>query len=553
MRILRYIITAIILVLPFTANATGNDFLDSRTEFFDELIAGMDYVPGEVMVMYENGRFGAVEGRELLDGYIVTETFRYRPVAVVEIGDGSSIAQAMARLEMMDGVESVSPNYMRYCSFTPDDPLLDRQYFHVPIKSEEAWDVTVGSPSINVAIIDTGLDVEHPEFAGRVVYKENFFDPEVQGATNVFDDSGHGTAVAGIICSEGNNQDGIAGVAWQVNIMAFRACGGPDLSCSLSNEVKAIDSAVANGAHVINLSLGGQGTNSAESNAIANAYNAGVVIVAASGNGEDGGPGILFESSGDPGQDLVNMYYPAAFSQVMGVAALDNENGTISDAEHLERAGFSNYGEDIVSVAAVGTKVYTTTPYRPRTEVPYAIYLNRNYSRLSGTSFACPQVAGVACLVKSLYPLASPLEVRNLIEQSAYPKGGPDADVNGIDDYLGYGVLDAAGAVGNPSAGNGIFENSDFLTGITPSPLFADEIYVVVRCKNGSDAAPLVSYFVHQTSEGGAVTMEALPAHANTWLGKFVVSGSGKITVQINGVLGGIPLQNLKCEYFLDD
>ena len=470
-------------------------------------------------------------------------------MAVFRVDSSESLPEALARLEGSPGVRAVGPNLVRHCSLAPNDELYDLQTYHTPIHSEQAWDITTGSSTVTVAIVDTGLDVEHPEFAGRVIYAENFYDPDTQGADNVFDDSGHGTAVTGIIAARGNNNAGIAGMAWNVHIMTYRACGGPDLRCTIADEVQAIDSAVAHGADVINLSLGGVGTNDLETKAIEDAYDAGVVIVAASGNGE---PGLLYEFTGEPVHDRDEMYYPAAFPEVIGVAALDNQSGTITDPAQLIRANFSNYGEDIVSVAAVGTAVETTVPFRPKTEVPYAIYLRRDYSRLTGTSFSCPQVTGAACLVLSRYPEASPLEVRSLIEQNAYRMGGPDVNGNQIDDYMGYGILDVGEALGNVIGGS-IYENADFLAGVTASPLFGDDVMIVLKCKRGSDEAPRVSYFIQETGENEEIAMEALPAHANTYLGRFQTTGSGPITFQITGLLGGSPLETLVFVYtFID-
>jgi len=519
-----------------------------RVAAWETRLEGLEYVPDEVIVEFEDARSLSSLDAAVFEGFRISQVFQYRPVAVFRIHAPETLPQALARLEGRVGIRSVGPNLIRHCAFSPNDALYDRQQYLVPIHSEMAWDMTTGSPAVKVAVIDTGLDVEHPEFAGRVIWRENFYDPDKQGAGNVFDDSGHGTAVVGVVTAAGNNDIGIAGIGWNFSIMAYRACGGPDLQCTISNEVQAIDSAVAHGVEVINLSLGGIGTNSLETEAIRDAYKAGAVIVAASGNGN---PGQLFEFSGDPAQDKANMYYPASFPEVIGVAALDNSNGSVTDPAGLTRALFSNYGEDLVSVAAVGTSIQTTVPYRPKSEVPYAIYLAPNYARLTGTSFACPQVAGLAGLVLSKYPTVSPLEVRNVIEATAREMGGPDADQNGVDDYLGYGLIDAGLALGVPAGGEGIFSNSDFLAGVTPSPLFAGDVFIVVRCKQGCDEAPAVTFFVQSTGDSGEVDMEPLPAHPNTFLGRLHTSATGSITFQVTGFLGGSPLETLEIVYLL--
>jgi len=546
---------AIILLLVIFGQAAESNQSD-QDEYLDRLaqwessLEGLQYVPDEIIVVFNSARTLSSLDAATLEGYAISDVFEYRPIAVFKVEHSVTLAEALARLEGKPGIREVMPNLLRHCAFTPNDTLYQRQEYLDPIYVEGAWDVTVGSSTVNVAVVDTGVDVEHPEFAGRVTWKENFFDPDNQGANNVFDDSGHGTGVTGVMVARGNNEAGIAGMCWEVNILAFRACGGVDLTCTIADEARAIDSAVAHGADVINLSLGGVGTNSVETQAIQDAYAADVTIVAASGNGN---PGINFVASGDPSYDRANMYYPAAFPEVIGVAALENDNGSITDPAELERATFSNFGEDIVSVAAVGTSIQTTVPYRPKTEVPFPIYLKRDYSRLSGTSFACPQVSGLAALIVSRFPEASNVEVRSMIELNARPMGGPDTDGNFVDDYLGYGLIDAGASVGNSGAGQNIFQNGDFIVGITPSPLFPDDIYIVIECKNGCDQAPYVSYFVQSTGENEAVEMEDLPAHANTYFGRFTTAGSGLITIQILGVQGGDPLEHLIFSYALID
>ncbi len=548
-----HILLILILLLSYQ-QAVGsteifNGVYQARIIEWEAELGMVEYVPGEIIIEYELPRFLATVTASNIDNLQMDDVFQYRSAALYSLKGDETVAEALTRLENEPGVASVSPNLIRHCSFQPNDPYYTHQQNLQPINAEAGWDVSIGSPTVSVAVIDTGMDVDHPELAGRVVWEENFFDPGDQGADNVFDDSGHGTGVAGIIAASGNNGTGIAGMAWDVRIMAFRACGGHDLQCTIADEVQAIDSAVAQGADVINLSLGGKGTNTLEINAIQNAYDAGIVVVAASGNGS---PGQLFESSGVLEDDYDNLYYPAAFSQVIGVAALNN-NGSITDPSLLTRAEFSNYGEDIVSVCAVGTMVQTTVPFRPKSEVPHAIYMSRDYSRLSGTSFACPQVSGLACLLVSTFPAATPIEIRNLIEASALSMGGPDTDLNNIDDFLGHGLIDAGKALGNAVVGDSIFENSDFIAYVVQSPVFINDVYITVKCKPGSDQAPHVSYFVQATAENAAVIMSPLPAYTDTYLGRFQTTGSGGVTIQVNGLLNTMPLKSLQFVYTMVD
>jgi thermitase len=547
-RLISLVLFTALLVCPSPGRSAENiaQDIERRAQAWETSLTGLDYVPDEVIVEFADARSMCSIDAATLEGFRIGEIFQYRPVAVFKLTSGERMARALARLETSPGIRRVGPNIIRHCDFTPNDALYNRQENLIPTRTPQAWEVSIGSASVTVAVIDTGLDVEHPEFAGRVVYKENFYDGGVIGQNNVFDDSGHGTGVTGVITAQGNNSIGIAGMAWDVRIMAFRACGGGSLQCSIADEVQAIDSAVAHGAQVINLSLGGEGTNDLETQAVQDAHNAGVVMVAAAGNNN---PGKLYVGTGNLAQDKLHLYYPAAFPEVIGVAALDNQGGSVTDPSLLFRAAFSNYGEDIVSVAAVGTAIETTVPYRPIGEVPYAIYSTPNYARLTGTSFSTPQVSGLACLVLSVFPDSGPAEVEALIEHNARPMGGPDTDANGVDDNLGYGLIDAAATLGTGSVANAIHENGDFLVGVTPSPLYDNEVYVLVRCKRGSDGPPSVSYFIATTGDNAAVQMEALPAQPDTYLGRFFTLAQGNATIQVSGLLSGQPLQSLSFKY----
>ncbi|HEX9744669.1 MAG TPA: S8 family serine peptidase [bacterium] len=554
MRILRYIPLIILFIFLWYSPVAGLDQayevqVQERSDGWAVQLQGLAYVSDEIIVQIDSLTSFSNLDSLLESGYEVKKILWYRPAFVIGLPSGATIPDSLAKFELLKGVESVSPNLLRHVAFTPDDPLYERQEYHLSNKSEEGWDITTGSSLVKVALIDTGMDITHPEFADRVIWTENFFDPESQGGSSVFDDSGHGTGVAGIIGAIGDNGIGVAGMMWDVRLLAFRACGGQDLQCTIADEVAAIDAAVARGADVINLSLGGIGTNSIETEAIQDAYNAGVVIVAASGNGN---PGAEYISTGNTAQDHNTLYYPAGFPEVIGVAALDNANGNKIDPEDLGRAGFSNYGEDIVSVAAVGTTIETTTPFMPKEDVPFAIYQTRNYSRMSGTSFSCPQVTGLAGLILSRFPGLGVPEVRALIEQNAVDLGGPDNDGNSIDDYLGHGLINVAGSVGSGASKKNIFENQWFLAGLAPSSLFSDDFFLVVKCKSGCDQAPNASYFIQETAENASIILEPLPAHPDTYLGRFYTAGSGAITIQITGISGGNPLDLLTFVYTIE-
>ncbi len=252
---------------------------------------------------------------------------------------------------------------------------------------------------VNVGIIDTGIDSDHPDLAvaGGVTF--------VAGTTTWEDDHGHGTHIAGIAAALANGS-GIVGVAPGCSLYAIKVLNAQG-SGYWSDVVAGIDWAVANGLQVINMSLGGPTDVTTLREACDNAYAAGLVLVAPTGGSGDAG-------SGD------NVGYPARYDSVIAVAA--------TDASDL-RAPFSSTGPS-VELAAPGVNIYST-------------YLGGGYMTMSGTSMACPHVAGVAALVFCANPSFSGADVRWAMDSTAIDLGPP-----GRDNWYGYGLVYAPAAVG---------------------------------------------------------------------------------------------------------
>ncbi len=297
---------------------------------------------------------------------------------------------------------------------------------------EEAYTGVSVTGSAVIAVLDTGVDSGHPDLNGKLVPGYDYFDND----SNPADDYGHGTHVAGIAAAETNNAEGTAGVAWpgSVTVMPVKVCGWVDTlfgtiyGCPLDAIVSGIYHAVNNGADVINLSLGGSSRSKSEQNAIKGAWNAGLVIAAASGN--------------DYSDSKVS--YPGAFKEAIAVGATD-----WNDA----RAPYSNGGKDLDVMAPGGRMdvyhdpggIYSTMP-------TYEVYLNtgtpdeplfysQDYDQLQGTSMATPQVAGLAALLFAK-GWASNTDVRAIIESTADDLGDP-----GWDKYTGHGRINVDAAV----------------------------------------------------------------------------------------------------------
>jgi thermitase len=265
------------------------------------------------------------------------------------------------------------------------------------IDAPEAWAISTGTPAITVAVIDTGIDYTHPDLAGNYAGGYNF----VSGDDNPMDDHGHGTHVSGTIAAALDNPtgdpaaaEGVVGVAPNARILAYKVCSA-DGTCTDFAIEEALARAITDGAKVINMSLGSPDYSQSLNDAVQNAWNAGLVIVAAAGN-----------------NGTTEAFYPAALDNVISVGAFDEDNN---------RAAFSNYGSS-VDISAPGNVIMSTYPLAAcaASEVPGSIGC---YTWLSGTSMAAPHVSGAAALVWSRSDVTSNRQVVDILLGSADPQG----------------------------------------------------------------------------------------------------------------------------------
>lgn len=260
------------------------------------------------------------------------------------------------------------------------DPDLGKAYGLAKIGATDAWTGYRGSKDFVVAVIDTGIDYNHEDLAFNVWRKTDASGKETAGYDFVhndglpFDDQGHGTHTAGTVGAVGGNGKGVSGVAQRVSIMGLKFLSAEGSGTS-SDAIRAIDFAITNGARVLSNSWGGTGddNNKALYEAIERAKAKNVLFIAAAGNdGKD--------NDKHNGQES----YPAAFDNdnLISVAATDNKDSL---------AFFSNYGKKSTHLAAPGVNIYSTIP-------------GNKYKQNSGTSMACPHVAGAAALLWSRHP-----------------------------------------------------------------------------------------------------------------------------------------------------
>ncbi len=342
----------------------------------------------------------------------------------VRTAPGVSVPETLAMLRRNGDVALARPDYRTRLADVPDDPYFARYQYNLrnlggilniapgiqpqmtsgaDIKAVKAWDQAKGDAGTVIAVIDTGVDFNHPDLAAKLAgYGRDFVNDDDEAS----DDHWHGTFVAGVAAADTNNAAGIAGVAWNCRILPVKvmdAQGNGYYSWIIAGITWAAD----HGADVINLSLGGDVDDPFLEDACKYAHDKGIIIAAAAGN--DGLAGVL---------------YPAAYdADVLAVAASDY-NDRIAD--------FSNYGPQ-VDVAAPGVWILGPVPQS---------YVGPGYEPYlfaSGTSAATPNVAGMAALLKSAKPGLTADQIMQIIRYTA-------DDINktalpGRDDHAGYGRI----------------------------------------------------------------------------------------------------------------
>jgi thermitase len=388
------------------------------------------YVPGQVIVKFRDN-ISSAHQEIILRAYGSKKirTLSGRGRYQLGVPAGYSVEETVSALAQNLLVEYAEPNYLVRASATPNDPLFNKQYAlsnaggtlllpgspigkqGADIKATAGWEESKGSAQYLIAILDTGIDLLHPDLKEKCFSNGKDFVNDDQDAS---DDNGHGTVVAGIVGAETNNSEGIAGVAWNCGLLPVKVLdqdGVGQMDQIYDGIVWAADM-VSNGVKVINISWGLDASANLLRDAVEYAYQKGVVVVAAAGN--TGG-------------------------QVQFPAAYDNFVLAVSATDYLDtRFTLSNTGSEI-DVAAPGVDIMTTVPrgYYGPGSVDYGFW--------TGTSMAAPHVAGLAALIVSIKPFLTVDDIMNIIRFSA-------DDVNsdnypGKDEFLGYGRINIEKAI----------------------------------------------------------------------------------------------------------
>ncbi len=342
-------------------------------------------------------RRATIDDDEARDGVRVRERFaRFRDLRVIDVDSSDRAEDAIDRLRATGRYEFVEPDYIRQVATEPSDPQfasgalwalkntgVSNGVVNADIRATAAWDLITQAPGVIVAVVDTGVNINHQDLAGNIWQNPAPTFGDVNGArfvsgvrgTNILDDNGHGTHVAGTIGAVGNNGTGVAGIAWRVQIMPVKVFPASGYG-SVSDIARGVDYAVSHGAHIINASYGESGSagftpSQTELAAIDGARTAGVIFVAAAGNS-----GVNLD---------VTRVYPASH-------LVDNMVTVGASTRRDEVATYSNYGS-AVDLFAPGSEI-----------VSLSYSSNTGTTSKSGTSMAAPHVAGTMALLKARFP-----------------------------------------------------------------------------------------------------------------------------------------------------
>ena len=405
---LNHLLIVIVIITLFSAKTVGAlNLIQNNTDYTFwskngssicadedsmEIVIGVDCSKPEA---YANLVDAVAESR----GKIVnTVSVRGEVIAIVADMPLNTVSSFREKASKSTLARYIEPNVKFQALLVPNDQYWSVQWGPQKIRADWAWNTTTGNSSILVAVIDTGVDYTHPDLAAN--YVPLGFD-WVNNDNDPIDDNGHGTHCAGIIAAALNNGLGIAGLA-QVRVMAEKALNADGYGWE-DDLAKAIIHAAEQGAKILSNSWGGDEDSRLLHEAIQYAYNMGLLIVAAAGN----------EASNVK-------IYPAAYSEVIAVTATDSNDAP---------AGFTSFGS-WVEVSAPGVNIFSTVQ-------------NDSYAYMSGTSMACPHVAGVAALIWSQFQSATRDWVRAQLRSTA-----DDLGSSGFDEYYGYGRVNAEKAVG---------------------------------------------------------------------------------------------------------
>ena len=485
----------------------------------------VETVPGDLLVGFQSD-VSASDQQKILKSVGADEKKSWKKIhgSLAHLASGD-VDAAIAKLRQNPDVRYAEPNHVITIDSLPNDPSFGNTWGlnntgqtingspgtpDADIDAPEAWNVTTGSPSVTVAVIDTGVDWSHPDLASQIWINpgencagcrndgidndHNGFVDDWHGwdfannDNNPTDDHGHGTHVSGTIGAVGNNGVGVAGVNWNVKIMPVKFLNAQG-SGTDANAVSAVLYAAQNGADVMNNSWADTVYSQALADAITVADQHNSLFVAAAGNNAT-------NNDSTP-------TYPASYDipNVVSVAATDNNDNL---------AYFSNVGRRSVDLGAPGVDIYSTWP-------------GGGYQYLSGTSMATPHVTGAAALAKAAFPSASAAGLKALLLSSVDPKSA---------------LASTTSSGGRLNIGNAVTCNAKPQVWIdSPGPGFQTDVgtpipftALAANCANPSGVT------VTATGNGNAVPLSA--RGDGVYTGTFTPTGGGAVTISVTASNG---------------
>ncbi|MBN2728854.1 MAG: S8 family serine peptidase, partial [Bacteroidales bacterium] len=366
----------------------------------------------------------------------------------IDFADLSNVDKILQDLEVLDAVEYAEKVPMMYTTITvPNDPYYTATegWGLYKINAGMAWDYSLGSSTIKVAVVDNAMQMAHPDLTNAwwtnpgeipsngIDDDGNGYIDDVNGYDVADDDNNpnppstsfdHGTHVSGTVGASTNNNTGVASIGYGVSVIPVKSTNNTAIPTSVTNGYDGIIYAANCGADVINMSWGGYSYSTTGQNIINYAYGLGCILVAAAGN-----------------DDITTSHYPSSYNNVISVASTSTNDS---------KSSFSNYGSDI-DVSAPGSFIYSTLP-------------NNTYGYMSGTSMASPMVAGLCGLMLSLNPGLTQSDIQTCLENSC---DDIDAQNPSYINQLGAGRINAEAAMSCVSSTLGWPPVADFTANIT--------------------------------------------------------------------------------------
>jgi serine protease len=438
-------------------------------------------------------------------------------------------------LRQRGDVRLADPNYVIHlAAMEPNDQYYPLQWHYPLINLPQAWDITTGSFDVIVAVVDSGVLLDHPDLAGQLTDTGYDFvsnptlsndgdgiDPNPDDPGNGDVDGSiafHGTICAGIIAATSDNGTGVAGVSWNSSIMPVRVLGvggtgslinilqGVRYAAGLENDSGTVP---AQPADIINLSMAGTGYSEIAQEVFTRVREAGIIVIAAAGN----------EATATP-------QYPASYDGVISVSAVDINSEPASYSSYGSYVDVAAPGGDVGDVNADGYYDYIVSTYGDTSEGS----IRFGYTMVAGTSMAAPHVAGVVALMKAVYPALTPEILDALLQNGVLTK---DNGETGWDDNFGYGLIDAYKAV--LAVNNG---NIPSLLTVSPTTIKLGETQTSASLTVSSIGETIVSVsdFTQSPTEWLTVTQADVDANGR---GVYTISAnrSGLSNADYNGTI----------------